>query len=312
MNTLYFKSYGRREQSLEGPLFGTFNWIFERSGQMIPTQPVYWDKIRLKWPSFPLWLENSESDQQYCFMGSKGSGTSTLMALVARDRKKQTSEHLSRWANQRPVHIIRHFFSGSGSDRLDRTFEGLLRSLLIQVLNAVPGSQQQLVSQYMAGPNRDRLVDFSVEELKRMLMFAIRNATDTAFCIFVDGIHEIEKSADCPSGPDDLVEFLMALQVPPHVKLCVSSRPEVRSLGRIESMSNTTLDLAQLNHQDIWRFVMERLHGRTDNPGISPEDIINNANGQFWWAATAVDETIERAEFWAAAFPTTDRTTGAG
>jgi hypothetical protein len=55
----------------------------------------------------------------------------------------------------------------------------------------------------------------------------------------------------------DLVDFFYEIQRSPHVKLCVSSRPEIRIIERYPSFLET--NLAVLERDDIGTFVREQL-----------------------------------------------------
>lgn len=90
----------------------TFRWIFEDSTH-----------------GFKSWLEFDNGT--YWISGKPGAGKSTLMKFVC--EHKQTDVLLRNWAGPHELLIIKHFFWISGTE-LQRSEEGLLRSLLFQLL----------------------------------------------------------------------------------------------------------------------------------------------------------------------------------
>ena len=82
---------------------------------------------------FVQWL--SHEGNIYWISGKAGSGKSTLMNLIYRDPR--TLHFLRRWAGNRPLTIAQFFFWNSGST-LQRSLEGLIRTLLYQILTQQP------------------------------------------------------------------------------------------------------------------------------------------------------------------------------
>jgi hypothetical protein len=84
MDSLYYDGFDYRKESLDGPQPQTFEWIFNVAGELVPQKEDAHDwrteeERRLVWPSFPHWMESSDSRSQYCILGKAGSGKSTLM-----------------------------------------------------------------------------------------------------------------------------------------------------------------------------------------------------------------------------------------
>lgn len=91
----------------------------------------------------------------------------------------------------------------------------------------------------------------------------------------------------------DLVDFFFEIQQPKNVKICISSRPELR----IPNIYPTFLEsrLANLNHDDIRHFVDEHIQAMTVIPELEDrnrlaKEIACRANGIFLWAAFAVTQ----------------------
>jgi hypothetical protein len=305
MDSLYYDGFDYRKESLDGPLPQTFEWIFDVAGEFVlPEQVMYrygWrteEERRLVWPSFPHWLESSDSSSQYCVLGKAGSGKSTLMAWISRDLQEQTVDHLHKWAGSRPVHIVTHFFFRPSADTLGRNFEGLLRSLLFQVLSVAPDLQTSVLNNHEAHNHGGSTTKWPVRALKLMLKRALHSAQQQFFCIFIDGVDEYQNEGDAKDGSNSLIDYLLELQQPEHIKLCLSSRPTVRKLNYLASISGTTLRLADLNRLDILTYVSQAMYncdGLREPHGIVHK-VCQRADGVFLWAVFAVQEMSKWAD----------------
>lgn len=119
LQSLWFPEIDLRRSEIKEPAPDTLDWIFE-SGDHIGA--------RLKWPSFRQWLR--EDSSMYWISGKAGSGKSTLMARIVKD--KRTFEELDFWRNGDELEVLSFFFWRAGSD-LQKSIRGLLRSLLYQL-----------------------------------------------------------------------------------------------------------------------------------------------------------------------------------
>ena len=105
----------------------TFEWIFRRAEQS-----------DLPWNDFSKWLRQDANI--YWINGKAGSGKSTLMKYIYDSR--HTAEYLREWGCKRlsitsQCCIASFFFWNSGTD-MQKSQQGLLRSLLFQVLGHNP------------------------------------------------------------------------------------------------------------------------------------------------------------------------------
>lgn len=292
VDSLFFPDYERREKALSGPSPKTFEWIFNRDGV---ADLKSWGQVR--WPSFPQWLEDTESSHQYWLSGKAGCGKSTLMAHIIRDDMalSRTKGHLKTWHGTKPLHILKFFLFRPGRE-LQAGLESLLRSLLYQLVTSIPIMQEILMAEFLRPDCGVRIPTWPVETLKNMLKLALDAADDCCFLLFVDGADEFEdfqhlrgRSVDA----NDLVEILFHIQQPKHVKLCISSRPELR----ITNVHSSFLEakLADLNRDDIRRFVCEQMQAMEaisdlENRRSLAWDITRRADGIFLWAAFAVTQ----------------------
>lgn len=262
VDSLFFPDYERREKTLSGPSPKTFEWIFNRDG-VASLSP--WSQVR--WPSFPKWLEDNNANQQYWLSGKAGSGKSTLMAHIIRNDMalNRTKDHLKKWHGTKALHILKFFLFRPGRER-QAGLESLLRSLLYQLVRSVPLLQEVLMARFLPQDCGARIPTWPVETLKSMLGSALAAADDCCFLIFIDGADEFEDFQHVRGETvhaNDLVDFFFEIQQPKHIKLCISSRPELRITNVHPSFLET--NLADLNHDDIHRFVDKQMQAMTCN-----------------------------------------------
>lgn len=109
----------------------SYGWIFHE-----PRKPEDGGKYRdvnkeqgALWDDFGAWLESGQG--LYWINGKAGSGKSTLMNYICRHDRK--SEYLKEWRPDRLLLTPSYFFWAAGS-MLQKSIEGLLRSLIYQML----------------------------------------------------------------------------------------------------------------------------------------------------------------------------------
>lgn len=82
-----------------------------------------------RWDNFAEWLRSGS--KVYWINGKAGSGKSTLMNYICQHPRKE--ELLKEWSAERGVLTPTFFFWNAGS-RQQKTVDGLLRSLIYQIL----------------------------------------------------------------------------------------------------------------------------------------------------------------------------------
>ncbi|KAF9881450.1 hypothetical protein CkaCkLH20_00596 [Colletotrichum karsti] len=112
--SLKFTQIKERQNEILQAHKDTFEWMFDESSRV----------------NFCSWLEKP-SGGVFWITGKPGSGKSTLMKLILNHPK--TLPLARKWSGSKPLVIARHFFWSVGS-RLQRSQEGLLRTLLFQIL----------------------------------------------------------------------------------------------------------------------------------------------------------------------------------
>ncbi|ERF76053.1 hypothetical protein EPUS_01386 [Endocarpon pusillum Z07020] len=248
----------------------TFAWIWETG----PGSPGFSD-----------WL--AQESGLFWICGKPASGKSTLMDYLAKDCN--TSERLkiaraSEWT------IIRFFFDFRAGKGISNNFEGLLKSLLFQILEKVD-DLRSVLQDFTRG--KGHVSTMSLTQTRRLLEALLRQMPSN-LCIFIDGLDEYQ---------GDMIQLTRFLKTVPStggylVKLCVASRP-----GPYISTALTHCPKFQLeiyNSSGIKRFLSSFVK---DYPVASNQDkenlikqITEKANGVFLWARFAVYELVKSFE----------------
>ena len=116
---LKFSEISVRQERVAEAHYQTFEWIFSEPSQKI-----------IKWHSFVDWLR--EDGHLYWITGKAGSGKSTLMKFILHDPR--TRKHLQVWAKDSHLVVASYYFWLAGTEQLQHSQEGLLRTLLYQAL----------------------------------------------------------------------------------------------------------------------------------------------------------------------------------
>ena len=123
LEALHFRSINERRSAISKAHQRTFQWI-------------YHDKVSQEssWDDFPQWLTNGKGC--YWINGKAGSGKSTLMKYILENQK--TTDALVKWSDSSDLIVASFFFWYAGTP-LQKSQVGLLRALLLDVLNRRPG-----------------------------------------------------------------------------------------------------------------------------------------------------------------------------
>jgi hypothetical protein len=285
LGSLSYAGMDNREERIAEAYGETFKWVFEDSS-----------KDQRKWSNFKDWLISDS--QLYWVTGKPGSGKSTLMKYICYPEQAKVkapsrcTKFLREWARNCHLIIGSFFFWNSGMP-LQMQQEGLLRTLLVQILRQIPHLIQTATPrrwEALCLINEDPL-DWSNKELQQMLRLAIKNlAEDEKLCLFVDGLDEFNGDHGA------LVNLFKELVQNPSVKLCVSSRPW---LVFEDAFQHTpSLQLQDLTYSDIKLYVSSHMSSDSGFELLSKrepayaselvENIVEKASGVFLWVRLAV------------------------
>ena len=279
LGSLQFEDMTRRMDFIEPAHEDTFHWIFDQSGEEL--RP---------WSNFVKWLETGSGT--YWINGKAGSGKSTLMNYIfAEDR---TSECLTAWAGGKELLLSAFFFWAAGSP-MQRSVEGLLRSVIHQLVRDRPSSIQFLTHQINDAAECARgSRSWNRPRLTQCLSVLFQELSKThRICLFLDGLDELE------GDHYDLLELIEKLVSNSEIKCCFSSRPERPFESFVPSR---TLRLQDLTRPDIQRYVKSKLGQMPQIRKLPPrmaderkalvELVVRKADGVFLWVELAVKSQI--------------------
>ncbi|KAI0172494.1 hypothetical protein GGR52DRAFT_409525 [Hypoxylon sp. FL1284] len=299
--SLRFETIHSREESIPEAYTNTYRWIFQR--------PRFGDDGTPLWSDFSRWLSSTSNDV-YWITGKPGAGKSTLIKFIVADAMLETL--LARWAGPAATARLATYYSWNAGNELQKSHEGLLRTLLYQSITRDPAELVPVIfpgrlalCQLFGSPLR--LPEWSMGELvagfKALLSQAGRKLSDEKhpfkLAIIIDGLDEFETGYHTP-----LVELLQEASTYPDVKICVSSRPW--NIFRDAFRQKPMLQLENLTRQDIRDYANGRLQnsqGFQERSALQPldakniiNDILEKARGVFLWVSVVVRELLVRLQ----------------
>ena len=286
---MYFSEIKARQEEIAEAHKSTFQWIFDDAGQR-----------GHRWSNFVQWLESGHGI--YWISGKAGSGKSTLMNYICEDPR--TMKSLEVWSGTTDVLTPTFFFWNPGS-AMQKSSIGLLRSLVYQILEALPHLIPMLADSGMSEapsepitPANQRLkpiLAWTERRLQMTLRRIICQSISSRVCFFVDGLDEFTGSYSA------LVELIDDLVQNPNVKACVSSRPYRPFEDAFGAFPK--LRLQDLTEQDIRTYATDRLSslprtrslvaGHTKWIPDTVGELLGKAEGVFLWVRIAVEDQIE-------------------
>ncbi|KAI8664535.1 NACHT domain-containing protein [Fusarium keratoplasticum] len=251
------------------------------------------------------WL--SKDDGVYWVTGYPGPGKSTFMKYLSHHTKMH--QKLVQWAAPKTLVTASFYFWFSGT-ALQKSQEGLLRSLLFQILRQcpclIPGVCKSRWSSDLGIPwTRSELID----TLKSLAL----KSTSTKFFFLIDGLDEYQDYAN-PQGSReggvsahvrDIIEVINDLADLQDIKLCVSSRPWPAFENAFGQATRRKLYVHNENREDIGRYIRERF---TSSPAyqkslIPPKDLqtlsnsmVEDSRGVFLWVSLVVESLLQGLE----------------
>lgn len=207
-------------------------------------------------------------------------------------RHRDTHGILERWSHPaRPINAA-FFFYHRGS-KIQKSFDGLVRSILLQILIAMPALCNFIPEKCLPQPGRVKF-DWNPANLDDALQSVLaQRPTSLKICLFIDALDEFDGHLEI------LADFLKNL-INGGCKVCFSSRP--RDILEKHFGSCPGISIHDHTKRDIQIYTVERLanlpgvRGSTYLPGDIRDAIKNavkeirqKANGVFLWVKLALD-----------------------
>lgn len=271
LSSLNFESREMREYAICDAHHSTFEWTFE--------ERVIKDRSGCSMDLFQ-WMK--QDNGIFWVSGKPGSGKSTFMKFVS--RHLETARALRLWSHPQPVFIASYFFWSSGTD-MQKSLQGLLRSLLFDVFSNFPELMPISCPGRFSTPDSRRA--WGIAELQNALrMISAEAILPSKLCFFIDGLDEYE------GDHMDFCSDLKKICSTANLKICISSRPwNVFE----DAFGQDPLRKGYLHHltrNDIRNYSRQRLENhprwnvvisQTSKAVLLIEDIIERARGVFLW-----------------------------
>jgi hypothetical protein len=232
------------------------------------------------------WLKD-DGKSVFWVTGKPDSGKSTFMKFL-RDHDG-TDELLREWAQDEHLIVADHFFWLPGT-QLQKTFEGLARSLMHAILSSLGADITS--AKTVCGKRRWSLTashrPWSQSEFKRMFS-NLRGISGIRIFLLIDGLDEC-----CPQhSHDDLMEMLMGIVQRPNFKACLSSRPWSEFATRLGRSPSLRPD--QITQLDMITYVTNRIYPAARDQELTASEVhelvklvVDRADGVFLWVELVV------------------------
>jgi len=262
LDSLRFDDMEYRHTTLRSAHEKTFSWIFGSAAA---------GNERLSPSKFVDWLHSD--DNLFWISGKIGSGKSTLIKYIC--THQLVKNNLQIWGDGCQLVITSFFFWNASKTELPKSKEGLLRSILYQILRQAPDLIQfappgQWTTYVSSGSQNYELGLKFLTLLELQAAFErISTHLSTAkikFCFFIDGLDEYE------GKPDEIIPIIDSLKASPYVKMCVSSRRWNQFEKAFGQDSLRKLYIEAFTTKDIEVYVRETLEKDSDYQEMKESD----------------------------------------
>ena len=257
LEDLAFAKMEERRDTISKSYSNTCEWLFQKQ-------------------EYLSWRDSAKMSEHYGFFWIKskpGAGKSTLMKFFFKSAKEQLPED----------NVISFFFNARGEE-LEKSLEGLYRSLIYQLLTKIPRLQHHLRT---AGNSTSRYQKWSLESLKSVFAEAVMHLEQDRLTCLIDALDE------CPEVEiREMIEFFeelgeSAADKGVELRVCFSSRhyPHV-TMTKCQDM---LLDGQAGHEEDITKYVKSKLKTRKGKTGDDLRVAVQaKAQGVFMWVVLVV------------------------
>ncbi|KAI1115623.1 hypothetical protein F5Y14DRAFT_409764 [Nemania sp. NC0429] len=245
----------------------------------------------LSHPEYIKWLTPAEFSQHHGLLwiyGKPGAGKSTIM------------KYIYTRALENSGYVISFFFNARG-DGLEKSTQGMYRSLLLQLLQKLPDLQEvlDLPGRFWLDHNNDS--SWGIDVLQRLFSAAIAKLGGRRLTCFVDALDECGESQ-----VRDMVEYFeqlgqSVLDSEGKLYICFSSRhyPTIC----IQNGQTLTLEDQPGHSQDLEKYVKSKLRaGKGKDVNLVRTELLQKAAGVFMWVVLVVNilnEEFQRGRIFA-------------
>jgi hypothetical protein len=296
LRQLIFPAMHNREDSIHDAVEGTFEWILDadQSEESAEVEQDAQSDLQARTRELYInWLR--EGHGIFHISGKAGSGKSTLMRLLA--SHPRTKQQLEVWAGNKTLGVAKFFFWESSGDPLQKSLQGLYRSILFEILSQCPDLMPHVFPdqwQILSGGEGDSSVEATLFRPRMIqdafdLLVTKTSIEEYKLCIFIDGLDEYEGDS---FDHRRFAESLQTWCTGESIKICISCRPYDAFTNAFSSA--LTIHLHQLNDHDIRIFSQHMFKKDVSSAEISNsyidlvDEIVSMAEGVFLWAFLVV------------------------
>lgn len=311
LNTLSFPEMNSRKDTIPSAAEHTFGWLLkpDQAERMEPTSHIL-DDARRPWQrdrasersrirvhaseTLLRWL--AADNGLFWISGKAGSGKSVLTKFLRNVAMEQESHGESTLRTLRSI-VSDHYFWSPGS-RLQNSVEGMLRTILHQILLSCPELATRAVPSRWSAAGHG---SWSENELFQAIS-ATREA-GIRLIVFVDGLDE------CRDSHHSLLERVHMLSRLPQIRVCVSSRPWLdfqASFARCPSLRLEDVSRVDFQHyalQEMRLYAVKSSLRSELVPTLSESaarfllDLVCKAEGVFLWLFLVLRRLGPRVRF---------------
>ncbi|KAH4016383.1 hypothetical protein HBI81_195080 [Parastagonospora nodorum] len=284
IDILKFRQMSAREDDIADAHHKTFQWILAEEAHG-----------GASFSALMPWLRKAHGT--YWITGKAGSGKSTLMKFLGANEK--VKDALQSWASPQKLIVASFYFWRSGT-LLQRSQEGLLRSLLHTILDqrrdlvriCFPEQFDQIEVYNRKASETVLGLELVTKAFKRL---SCSDLSELRVCLFIDAVDEFE------GDHEEMSKFFQDLASTPAIKIILSSRATPMYTEAFGSLPS--LLLQDLTHHDIKTYV-EAIIGRHARMEMLLSEnkheasrligaILSKASGVFLWVRLVVKSLLD-------------------
>lgn len=241
--------------------------------------------------AFDSWLKQPGDNEIFWITGKPGSGKSTLMKYLVKARG--TQERLPSETNGKSWKIVHFFYNFRASTSLANREEGMLRSVLEQILQTLRYSTNAGMDADRNRINAIAKESFDTDEDIASAIVKFLQLQAVNVLLLVDGLDE------CGSNLRHMVTTLKHIQTQTDIRLCLASRPEPMLTS---SLSGTKqIKMQELNSQGIQRYtnvILKEIGSLLELPsssiGALLAEVTTRADGVFLFVHFTFEMIVQR------------------
>ncbi|KAK4161886.1 hypothetical protein QBC43DRAFT_322955 [Cladorrhinum sp. PSN259] len=295
LSSVRFKGMKARQDDISQGAPETLDWIY---GEALEDDFPHHKDLTT---TFSSWLKSGRG--VFNITGKPGSGKSTLMKHLVTRRLRKTKSLLEENANGKTVLVATSYFWMLGQFQQQRSFTGLVRSILYELLEQAPELIPIVFAKHLARglnlPCTHHTIDISTEEFEEALLRALQIGGEKYYiCIFIDAADELQDNNVDFTGLATKIDAWSQVGI---AQICVFSREESAFMRVFPASQRIRLHL--VNQESIRRMVENLLNDHSlfiQEPEVERNKLINDtskqAEGVFLWAYLVVREMREKLE----------------